>query len=701
MEIAPDQAEALRIAAEMIDAGIPIFAAPPCQGKDCSRKGHQDGKFQYDLPSKWQLTVPSHAWLERWRPGWALGAVGGHVADFLDEDPRNGGTVSIDELKTAGHMPRVFGVQETPSGGYHYVIAPLHERETNGFMPGLDYQGGMPDGKGRAFIWIAPTVKRSKVAPYSENAYTWLQPPDLNYLQEFESDDSGQSLRDRILAKKVRREGNEPNRENVARREFTESQAQRFCSITLDRLQQAEPGGIEDAANAAACQLSHFVPEFWSEEFAYAVLCAALGETMYDPNHEASTWTADKFHDVLAGVNGRAPGDWEAIRKPETVQEVLPEADAVDALLAEMLKPSEVVKRPPPRPLVRGLLNLDSESWIIGAPGSKKSFVALDIAGHVAAGMPWQGMKVHQARVVMVIAEGAGSLGPRLMAWQAEHGRPLADEEIFILPRPVQAADLEKWAVLIEACRRIGPGLVVLDTQARVTVGLEENSAKEMGVFIEAVRAIREATGACLLTVHHTGRAGGDARGSSAIDGAQYSELKVAAEKGSLSGKLISEKQKDMPLAPDVPLAFRVHAVGLDEDDEPITSLALRDATKVNAFEDAAGREVPPEVQAAPPAEISKWVERMLTIIVKDGPVGEGLTRADVFRAIDDHYTDKPATAAREWRVTKEAWKVLSDDPRVVKIGAKRDVEDLETRSRIESDLGRNSWGQDLGSNDR
>lgn len=698
MTVTPDQAEALRIAAEMIDAGIPIFAAPPCQGRDCSRKGHETGKFQYDLPAKWQLTVPSHTWLESWRPGWALGAVGGHLADFLDEDPRNGGTLSIEELKAAGHMPRVFGVQQTPSGGFHYVIAPLRERETNGFMPGLDYQGGLPDGKGRAFIWIAPTVKKSKVAPYEDVPYVWLQSPDLNYLQEFESDDSGQALRDRILAKRVRKEGNEPNRQQLERREFTEAQAQKFCSITLDRLQQTPIGEIENAANNAACQLSHFVPEFWSEEFAFDVLSAALGETRYDPNHPASTWTADKFRDVLAGVNGRAPADWEAVRKPETVQEVLPAADAVDALLAEMLKPSEVVKRPPPRPLVRGLLNLDSESWIIGAPGSKKSFVALDIAGHVAAGMPWQGMKVHQARVVMVIAEGAGSLGPRLAAWQAEHGMPLNDENIFILPRPVQAADLEKWAVLIEACRRIGPGLVVLDTQARVTVGLEENSAKEMGVFIEAVRAIREATGACLLTVHHTGRSGGDARGSSAIDGAQYSELKVAAEKGSLTGKLVSEKQKDMPLAPDVPLAFQVHAVGLDEDDEPITSLALRDLSRVNTFERAAGREAPPEVQSAQLAEIGKWVDRMLTIIVKDGPVGEGLTRADVFRAIDDHFAgDKPASPARDWRVTKEAWKVLSDDPRVIRIGAKRDVVDLETRERIESDLGRNGWGQDLG----
>lgn len=651
-----EQSEALRIAGEMIDAGIPVFAAPPCLGKACPRKGHESGKFQYDLPAKWQLTVPSRVWLERWQPGWALGAVGGHVADFLDEDPRNGGTASIEELKGAGQMPRVFGVQGTPSEGYHYVISPLRERETNAFMPGLDYQGGLPDGKGRAFIWIAPTVKRSKVAPFEDAPYRWLQPPDLDYLRDFDEDDSIEGLRDRILARKVHKERDESERQRLEIRGFTEEDARKFCAITLDKLEAADVGSIEDAANKAACQLSHFVPEFWSEEFAYAVLSHSLAKTAYDPNRPEATWDAEKFHDVLAGVNGRAPADWEAVRKPESVTEVVPEADEVDALLAEMLKPSEVIKRLPPRPLVRGLLNLDSESWIIGAPGSKKSFVATDIAGHVAIGRPWQGMKVTAAKVVMVVAEGAGGLGPRLSAWEAEHGVPMSDE-IFILPRPVQAADLEKWAVLIEACRRIGPGLVVLDTQARVTVGLEENSAKEMGIFIEAVRAIREATGACVLTVHHTGRAGGDARGSSAIDGAQHSELKVVAEKGALRGKLVSEKQKDMQLAPDVELVFAVHEVARDEDGEPITSLALVS----DAFKKAAGTgevEDKPKIYIPTFDERDKWRQRVLDTLYAYAAPGIGMTRAEIAASLAKE-DGVPAVRVKDNGAFKEAMREL------------------------------------------
>lgn len=661
--ITSEQAQALAIAGRMIDAGIPVFAAAPCLGPLCQRKGHETGKHQYDLPPKWQLTVPSRVWLDRWRPGWALGAVGGHVADFLDEDPRSGGEASINELMAADQMPRVFGVQNTPSGGRHYLISPLHERETNAFMPGLDYQGGLPDGKGRAFVWIAPTVKRAKVAPFQDVMYAWAQEPDLDYLLDFGDDDSVEGLRTRILARKVKAPGNEPDRSGMERRAFTEEEAQRFCGITLEKLEAAEVGQIEELANSAACQLSHFVPEFWSEDFAFAVLSGSLSKTAYDPEGP-SDWTAEKFHDVIAGVSGRAPSDWEAVRKPESVSEVIPGKDAVDALLAEMLKPSEIMKRPPPRPLIRGLLNLDSESWIIGAPGSKKSFVAADMAGHVALGLPWQGRKVHQGRVVMIVAEGAGGLGPRLKAWEVEHGQPMSDE-IHILPRPVQAANLEAWAVLIEACRRLEPVLVVLDTQARVTVGLEENSAKEMGVFIDAVRATREATGACVLTVHHTGRAGGDARGSSAIDGAQHTELKVVAAPGELRGKLVSEKQKDMEPAPDVELVFAKHAVGVDEDGEEVTSLAL----VKDAFRKLAGTgEARTEEPWVAPVES---VREMALRVMADQGEDRGVTSADARKIVIERWYggDASRLLAATWRTS---WNRAIKDESVINVGGER-----------------------------
>ncbi len=634
-DLTPEQAEALKYAGQLIDAGVPVFAAPP----NPERPG------QYILPRAWQGTVPDHAQLDRWRPGWALGAVGGHAADFLDFDPRNGGDESRKELALQGQMPRAFGVQATPSGGTHLIVSRTGERKATGFMPGVDLQAGSdePDeggGHGRGFIYIAPTVRPSK-APETLGQlrpYTWATTPDLEYLAEFSrgADDSLEGVLDRVHAWRNRGPAPRESAPSAATqlfaslagetRAFTAAEAQAFCLPHLEALERAQIGEIEEGANRAAAALSHFVPAFWDADFAYSVLLAALSKTAYDPSHPASGWSAEKFRAVL---DGRRPplDDWKATVRPENVSAIEPAGDAVEALLAEMRRPSEIKLLKPPRMLVEGLLTLDSESWLIGAPGSKKSFVATDLAAHVAEGAMWQGLKVTQGRVVMIVAEGAGGMGSRLKAWEAQHGRPMS-EEIYILPRPVQAANLGAWAVLREACVRIAPVLVVIDTQARVTVGLEENSAKEMGVYIEAVRSIREPTGACVLSVHHTGRTGGDARGSSAIDGAQTTELKVVSEPGTLKAKLKSEKQKDLQLAQDVELLFRVHAVGTDDDGQEITSLAIAPAGSV--WERLSGQgEVDTRPYIPTFDEKDKWRQRILDHLHLYAPE-LGWTRAEL-----------------------------------------------------------------------
>lgn len=685
-----NQQRALRVAAEMIAAGIPVFAAPPCpaaNGGTCSRPGHT-GRQEYDLPAKWQLTVPSTVWLEKWQPGWALAAVQGHVSDALDEDPRNGGDASIAELTRLGHMPRVYGVSETPSGGRHYLIAPLGERKGI-LMPGLDYQGGAPDGQGRGLIWIAPTVRRSKSAEHlgQRRPYRWLQEPDLTWLREaspaeFGGDGTGEMIVARLRATK---NGNsESHRDDRLPRVFTESEAKRFVQPHLDKLAKAQIGEIEESANAAAVVLSRFVPGVWSAEVAYNVLTAVLSETAYDPAHPASTWHADKFRDVVAGRNGRAPGGWLAELRAEPDMQVSPCAgdtgDAADALLAEMLRPAELMSRPPQPYLVKTLLNMNSVAWLIGAPGSKKSFVALDMAAHVAAGRPWQGLRVRQGRVVLIVAEGAGGIGGRLKAWELEHG-PISDD-VYVLPRPVQSGNPAAWAVLVEACRRLAPVLVVADTQARVTVGLEENSATDMGVFVDALGAIQQATGGCVLPIHHTGRNGQDARGSSALDGAQDSELKVVATDEALRGELRVEKQKDLPSEGSVlPLTFRVHVVGVDEDGKPVTSLALSAPDAFQGSETTARAAEPGQETHVSEPVAGDWtwelvphqnshnVRRILVVLAEVG--GEaGLTKAETCRIVRSRwYGGRPLKKKEKGHLSEETWARSWDSARGLTAG--------------------------------
>ncbi|MFG2617767.1 AAA family ATPase [Streptomyces sp. NPDC048507] len=251
--------------------------------------------------------------------------------------------------------------------------------------------------------------------------------------------------------------------------------------------------------------------------------------------------------------------------------------DPVDALLAELLDASSLDNMPALEPLVGDLLFLDSLARIIGPSGHMKSFVVIDIAGHVGTGMNWHGHHVRQGTVVYLVAEGAAGIRQRVRAWEKHHG--LKMDNVLFLPRPVQTRGPE-WDTWIEAMRRLEPALIVIDTQARVSVGVEENSNTELGIVVERLDDLRRATGACVLPIHHTGHIGEHGRGASAAKGALQSEMHVSKRGDNASNIVVTMKvgkQKDSEEGADLQFALKV--VSLDgefkPDGRPVTSVVL------------------------------------------------------------------------------------------------------------------------------
>lgn len=180
---------ALDVARYLVDAGVPLFTAPAAGGRNWE-PDRGTGKCGYWLPNRWQDRAAEQTALANWRPGMALCAVMGHTVDGLDVDPRNGGDASTEHLP----LPKVWGVQATPSGGWHGLIAPLRTGSRDAVLPGVDIKGGKPDGTGRGFLFIAPTRKLNKVTGEIA-AYSWLRAPDLSTVA---TDDSGTELADLI-----------------------------------------------------------------------------------------------------------------------------------------------------------------------------------------------------------------------------------------------------------------------------------------------------------------------------------------------------------------------------------------------------------------------------------------------------------------------------------------------------------------------
>lgn len=247
------------------------------------------------------------------------------------------------------------------------------------------------------------------------------------------------------------------------------------------------------------------------------------------------------------------------------------------ALLAECLSTEDLDHIPALEPLIDDVLFRDTIARICGASGTFKSFMTLDFAGCIGTGTTWHGQTVRQGPVLYLVAEGVKGIRKRVRAWEQHHGRKMTG--VRFLPRPIQAMDPE-WEVLVEVCRRLRPALIVIDTQARVTVGIEENSNTEMGRVVDRMERLRAVSGACVLLVHHTGVDGDRGRGATAVKGALQTELSVERTgKGLLNTqiKLKTGKQKDDEELSDI--TFGLHQLALDgeakEDGTPITSVVL------------------------------------------------------------------------------------------------------------------------------
>ena len=567
----------------MAAAGIPIFVCRP----------RLDKPGKYWFPGSWQNTVADPAVLDQWQPGWGVGAVGGSTADFLDVDPRNGGEESRLLLKNEGAWPLTFGTQSTPSGGTHHVISATGERKETGFLPGIDFQAGgtEPDEEGsygRAFVWLAPTVGRSKVTGELV-PYRWVEEPDLEALDEWRapdgtsSDTSTEGIIARVHAHRALRRsaataaveqtgsqlfasdqpagsqlfgrgGAQPGQT----RSFTMEQAKEFTAPALEALRTAQIGEIEERGMAATLVLEHFVPSHLSIEQAYALITDALSHTAYDPNGP-SDWTADKF---LARLDGRRPviGSWKA-----TLTTPWPEqapAVATGRLRRAMLKRSEIGTLPDPIPLIDGVIYRNSVVVLAGKFGTYKSFIAVSWASSLATGTPWFGHPVpERVPVIYAAAEGAYGIKRRLEAWERGAGTSIPDD-LYLIPISVRINRPEDVRELEELIVETGAKVLVFDTLHASTPGMDENDSGDMGQVYDVLRSLQERHGICAVLPHHTGHQGERARGSSSVEDDADTSFVVqlrGEERGPENQRtLVHRKAKDGPLLPPVPLKLEL-----------------------------------------------------------------------------------------------------------------------------------------------
>lgn len=198
---------------------------------------------------------------------------------------------------------------------------------------------------------------------------------------------------------------------------------------------------------------------------------------------------------------------------------------------------------PPPEFIIGEMLVRRSVAVLYGKSGHYKSFIALNLGAQVAQ---------HGECAFYVAGEGINRMARNdYPAWKLAHGedKRLPFYLVEDMPDATSGEDYARFAASIKAKAAGRPvGIVFLDTFNRAMSGLEENSAKDVGMFIKLADELRKFLNCTVVLVHHTGDGPQDKmRGSSAIFGGVDTVLRLEADKAVKVARLWVQKQKNAP----------------------------------------------------------------------------------------------------------------------------------------------------------
>ena len=240
-----------------------------------------------------------------------------------------------------------------------------------------------------------------------------------------------------------------------------------------------------------------------------------------------------------------------------------------------------------PAYLVKNIIPRTGIVVVWGPPKCGKSFWMTTTMLYVALGWEYRGHKVVKGAVVYCAFEGQDGYGQRAEAFRQHHLPEDADPVPFYLVA-AQMNLVKDHAALIGAIElQLGisrasngtilsgtvPVAVVLDTLNRSLHG-SESEDKDMGAYVQAATAIREAFNCAVIIIHHCGVSGDRPRGHTSLTGAADAQIAVKRDS---AGYVIAtvEWMKDGPEGATIASRLEQVEVGVDDDGDKITSCVV------------------------------------------------------------------------------------------------------------------------------
>jgi hypothetical protein len=221
------------------------------------------------------------------------------------------------------------------------------------------------------------------------------------------------------------------------------------------------------------------------------------------------------------------------------------------------------------------LEHLPEQQWIIknvipnngfiivyGEPGSGKSFFALDLGLRISNNIMYhQNIETLKSGICLYLfGEGVCGIKNRVKAWHKYYDIE-PNSNFICVPMISNLKNEAECDQFISNCKTLEKkfgdniALVIVDTLARSSLGIDENSAQEMGMIIHSFDKIKNELDTTVMIIHHSKKGGGGIRGSGSILGAVDTSMKVTKKKDSDIVTIETEKQKD---GPDFNMTFKL-----------------------------------------------------------------------------------------------------------------------------------------------
>ncbi|RYD17970.1 MAG: AAA family ATPase, partial [Verrucomicrobiaceae bacterium] len=232
---------------------------------------------------------------------------------------------------------------------------------------------------------------------------------------------------------------------------------------------------------------------------------------------------------------------------------------------------------------VEGVLTEGGASVVYGPSNCGKSFWTVDLGVSVATGRQFRDeLEVEQGAVVYVALEGSHGARNRVEALKLT-GKLPRGAPFFLVFESVSLLEAGHDKRLAETIAQVSEQagmpvkLVILDTMARAMAGGDENSGQDMTAAVASIDAVRAATGAHVLVVHHCGKdEARGARGHSSLRAAVDTEIEVSRPDGETISTVRVTKQRDLEKGEPMPFSLEVVKVGENRRGKDITSCVVR-----------------------------------------------------------------------------------------------------------------------------